>query len=114
MNREELRKNVETIVVVMMENRSFDHVLGHLRSPEFENRADVEGIESLDNQNYINPNSDGQSISPFWMDDRSFDSDFPHDPDAVDKQLAHSALRPHGTMTGFVKAYSERPRSLMS
>ena len=42
MNREELIANVQTIVIVIMENRSFDNVLGFLRHPDGANRADGE------------------------------------------------------------------------
>jgi phospholipase C len=41
---------IQTIVVLMMENRSFDHMLGYLSLPPF-NRADV----------------DGQSVDPTWL-----------------------------------------------
>lgn len=34
MTPQELQQHVETIVVVMMENRSFDHVLGYLHLPD--------------------------------------------------------------------------------
>lgn len=105
MNREELRSNVDTIVVVIMENRSFDHVLGHMRAPQFGNRPDVEGIENVENQNYLNPNSDGQGIKPFWCDDISFESDLPHGAGAVATQLARSDFRNTFTMTGFVKVF---------
>src|SRR5258708_4347979 len=36
---------IKTIVVVMMENRSFDHLLGSLSLPPF-NRADVDGLKN--------------------------------------------------------------------
>ena len=36
---------IKTIVVVMMENRSFDHLLGYLCLEPF-NRNDVEGLKS--------------------------------------------------------------------
>ena len=41
---------IKTIVIVMMENRSFDHMLGYLSLPPF-NRPDV----------------DGQSLDPAWL-----------------------------------------------
>src|SRR5258708_707552 len=41
---------IKTIIIVMMENRSFDHMLGYLSLPPF-NRADV----------------DGQSSDPAWL-----------------------------------------------
>jgi phospholipase C len=34
----------DTIIVVMMENRSFDHLLGYLSLPEY-GRADVDGLK---------------------------------------------------------------------
>jgi hypothetical protein len=34
---------VDTIVIVMMENRSFDHMLGYLSHPDFGKRPDVDG-----------------------------------------------------------------------
>ncbi len=40
--------NVDTIVIVMMENRSFDHMLGYLSLPGY-GRSDVEGLRSRDN-----------------------------------------------------------------
>ena len=38
---------INTIVVVMMENRSFDHVLGYLSLPEYGGRRDVDGLVDL-------------------------------------------------------------------
>ena len=37
--------SIKTIVVVMMENRSFDHMLGYLSLPPF-NRTDVDGLKT--------------------------------------------------------------------
>jgi phospholipase C len=34
---------IETIIIVMMENRSFDHMLGYLSLPDY-GRTDVEGL----------------------------------------------------------------------
>ena len=34
----------DTIIVVMMENRSFDHLLGYLSLPEY-GRTDVDGLQ---------------------------------------------------------------------
>lgn len=105
MTPEELKQNVDTIVVVMMENRSFDHVLGYLTSPTFGNRQDVDGIADPKDLRYLNPNSDGQGIAPFWMDDGPFTSDLPHDPDAVKTQLAYSDIKKTYLMNGFVQAF---------
>jgi phospholipase C len=70
-------------VVVILENRSFDHVLGHLRYPLYGNRTGVEGIEDVNKVDYLNPNNDGQGIAPFWTEDKPLDSDVPHDSEAV-------------------------------
>ena len=40
--------DVETLVVVMLENRSFDNVLGHLSHPDFGARDDIEGLQIIE------------------------------------------------------------------
>jgi hypothetical protein len=60
---------IKTIVVVMMENRSFDHMLGYLSLPPF-NRTDVDGLKTdpawlAQFTNYDN----GQAIKPFLSTD---------------------------------------------
>ena len=105
MNRNELMQNIDTIVVVMMENRSFDHVLGHLRHPQYGNRTDVDGIEDVSNPAYVNPNTDGVGIAPFFMDDAPFGSDLPHDKGAVATQLAFAPVSGSFLMNGFVQAF---------
>ena len=112
MTPDELKKHIDTIVVVMMENRSFDHVLGHLRSPLYGNPQGVEGIEDVTNPDYLNPNNDGEGIAPFWTADRPLNSDLPHDPEAVAKQLAYSQGRYF--MNGFVKAFEDEFQTSVS
>jgi phospholipase C len=56
---------IKTIIIVMMENRSFDHILGYLSLPEG-NRTDVEGLSN--DPAWLNrfTNSDqGQAYQPF-------------------------------------------------
>src|SRR2546427_11650187 len=36
---------VDTIVLVMLENRSFDHLLGWMSLPPYGNRTDIEGLK---------------------------------------------------------------------
>jgi len=114
MTRAELKANVDTIVVVIMENRSFDHVLGHLRHSMYGNRRDIDGIEDLANPDYINPNIDGQAVAPFWMDDRSFDCDLPHDSGPIASQLRYSAVTGKFAMNGFVHAFEEQVHTSVS
>ncbi|HEX9880685.1 MAG TPA: alkaline phosphatase family protein [Candidatus Binatia bacterium] len=108
MTRDELRNHVDTIVVIMMENRSFDHVLGHLRHADFGGRIDIDGIANLGDQTYRNPNLDNQGISPFWMPDAPMQSDLPHDPESVQMQLAHSSVTGSYLMNGFVRAFETK------
>lgn len=110
----ELRRNVDTIVVVMMENRSFDHVLGYLRHPAYGHRSDVDGIEDLANQAYININLDGEAKRPFWMPDGPLVGDPPHDVAGTAMQMKYSALARRYLMTGFVEAFETRTYSKMA
>ena len=114
MTPEELKQSVDTIVVVIMENRSFDHVLGHLRSPLYGNRKDVDGIEDIENIKYLNPNVDGQGIAPFWTDDSPLNSDLPHSPEAIATQLGYSDVTGSFAMNGFVQAFEHELHTAVS
>ena len=60
---------IKTIIVVMMENRSFDHMLGYLSLPPF-NRKDVDGLSNDPAWLAQFTNSDnGQAIQPFLSTD---------------------------------------------
>src|SRR5438552_8721725 len=104
MTANELKANVDTIVVVIMENRSFDHVLSHLRHPDYGKRKEVDGIEDLKKTDYLNPNTDAEAVAPFCMDDHPFDIDLPYDPEAIATQLCHSDATGTYVMNGFVQA----------
>jgi phospholipase C len=69
----DLLRDVDTIVIVLMENRSFDHVLGYLGLPPF-NWA-IEGIQKCNNPRYANPYNN-KTYSLFQMSRL----DMPHDP----------------------------------
>jgi len=105
MTPDELRTHVDTVIVLMMENRSFDSVLGYLADPASGNRPEVRGIPDLNDDNFININSAGIGIRPFWRADAPFASDLPHDADAVQQQLAFSPLIGSHLMNGFVKSF---------
>lgn len=93
----------QTIVIVMLENRSFDHVLGHLSMARFGGRRDVEGLtdpeSNLDYTNFLN----GQGYQPFELKDGPLLHDLPHSRARVETQLAKAGTR--FTMSGFVDAY---------
>ncbi len=55
---------IQTIVVVMLENRSFDNVLGHLSMARFENRKGVEGLTIPKPISTIPISSMGRAINP--------------------------------------------------
>jgi phospholipase C len=105
MDIQELKQSVDTIVIVMMENRSFDHVLGHMCLPQFGGRTDIDGVRSLLDPNMANPASNGSLMFPFISRDAPFTNDLPHERDMVALQLAASQVAGGPTMTGFVKAY---------
>ena len=94
---------IQTIVIVMMENRSFDHVLGHLSMARFGNRKDVEGlIDPETNPDYTNF-LDGVGYQPFQLKDGPLLHDLPHGRPFVATQLAKTGAR--FTMSGFADAY---------
>src|SRR5262245_59977625 len=74
----DLLDRVDPIVMVMMENRSFDHMLGALRHARFGGRVDVDGLTSEANPQYTNF-FEGRGYQPFHMQDGPLPCDPPHD-----------------------------------
>ena len=95
--------DIETIVVVMLENRSFDNVLGHLSHPAFGARSDVEGLldpeHTADYDNFF----DNQAYKPFPSNDKPFRHDLPHTRGTIARQI--EVIGGQATMAGFVQAY---------
>lgn len=103
---------IKTIVIVMMENRSFDHVLGYLRRPERGNRQAIDGLDDpLNNPQYANF-LDGQAYQPYAKKDESLLHDLPHARNSVTTQFAESGGIK--TMSGFVQAYKEFTGSVVN
>lgn len=109
---------VGTLIYVMLENRSFDHMLGYLSL--IDPKITIDGLlaplgTSVDyrspgtkllNDFYMNVSSaDGELHYPFHMRDMPLAIDLPHDRHSVAQQLGRQA--PEGTysMDGFVEAY---------
>src|ERR1700758_966 len=96
------------IVVVMMENRSFDHMLGSLQAV---NRA-IDGITSQ----LSNPDTTGALIKP--APSAEFQGQLDPDPDhhfpAVDLQIFGGDTGPNrvANMQGFVKSYFNQQRDV--
>ncbi len=98
---------VDTIVLVMLENRSFDHMLGHLSYGQYSNGSDVDGLtEPLERDDYVNI-FEGEAYYPYEMDDGDLSTDLPHDRGAIAAQLNKSAVTGTFAMDGFVKSYFE-------
>src|SRR5262245_33662702 len=87
----------------MLENRSFDHMLGYLSLPVAQGgagRTDVDGLTGAET-NGLNGQTFGVS--------RRFDTAFPHDPhhDAVNvRDQIETAAPGGGLMGGFAKSFS--------
>src|SRR5579884_1260070 len=101
-----LHELVDTIVIVMMENRSFDHILGHLSYEDEATWPLLEGLRRSEVQNYRNLCIyDNVSYFPNPVSDGYFPTDLPHERGYVSRQMACS----NGvcSMTGFTNAYYE-------
>jgi len=104
-NMERLQE-IDHFVVLMLENRSFDHMLGYLSLPESaggRGRTDIDGLTSGDD--HINQ-YDGDIFRPQPLHDYlSFPWDPPHDHRYVVKQIAHN----NG---GFVEQFAKHHKQL--
>ena len=106
----ELHELIDTVVVVMMENRSFDHMLGHLSLSGLNSRVD--GLKSPLNQDAYTNIWQGGAYNPHAArKDRWLRSDIPHEHNEVAKQMATSPITGDFTMSGFVEAYVDYVRA---
>ena len=96
----DIRSLVDTIVIAMMENRSFDHLLGFLSHESFDARTDVDGLHQHSNTfDWDNPDDQGNLYAPTATPDGYLPCDLPHARAQVATQLDG------GAMDGFIKAY---------
>jgi phospholipase C len=93
--------NIDHIVVLTMENRSFDHMLGYLSLPTDKGgrgRTDVDGLKEGD----VNANTfNGVTYKAFPLTGTLFSRDPAHGYEAVYHQING------GRMDGFVRSYAE-------
>jgi phospholipase C len=89
----ELLAGIETIVVLCMENRSFDHCLGALRLVE--GRTDIDGLTGVE----ANLDRDGNAVAVHRLDDPT-PADPPHNWGACHRQWNN------GANDGFVQAHA--------
>ncbi len=94
-------EEIATVVVVMLENRSFDHLLGFMSHESFAyRRTDVDGLHQHSSTfDWDNPDTAGNLYAPTATLDGYLPCDLPHSRRHVEIQLDS------GGMTGFIKAY---------
>jgi phospholipase C len=91
--------NIDHIVVLTMENRSFDHMLGYLSLPVDQGgmgRSDVDGLKGGESNPF-----DGKQCPSFPLTDTLFAPDPPHGHEPV----AHAI--DGGLMDGFAQSYGD-------
>jgi len=97
---DQLRSAIDTVVVVMMENRSFDHLLGFLSHELFDGRPDVNGLHQHSADfDWDNADSAGNLYAPTATPDGYLPCDLPHSRAQIAAELNF------GAMDGFVQSY---------
>jgi phospholipase C len=100
---------LQHIVVLMMENRSFDHMLGSLKSVN----PKVDGVDA---NSFTNPDTNGNPVKP--QASATFQGQLQPDPDhhfpAVDLQIfgGNTGAGRQANMQGFVKSYFNQQRDV--
>jgi phospholipase C len=101
---------IDHIVVLMLENRSFDHMLGYLSHPsEGRLRADVDGLKGNESNVYTNNQGDQITVKSEHMASPIMNGDPCHEWGCVEEQLSNN----NG---GFVKNYFRKvskPETIM-
>jgi phospholipase C len=93
---------IDHIVVIMLENRSFDHMLGYLRLEK--NRTDIDGLTGDE----TNVDDSGQKIAVHHRPDADFRNDPGHRFTEVAEQLTWPSLTPDQSNGGFVHNFAKK------
>ncbi|CAN0854762.1 Non-specific phospholipase C1 [Linum grandiflorum] len=99
-NKHKIGGPIKTIVVLVMENRSFDHMLGWLKST----RPDIDGLTGTESNKISAADPDSPAV--FVSDDAIFvDSDPGHSFQAIREQIfgSNDSRRNPAPMNGFVQ-----------
>ncbi len=108
------RALIKTIVVVMMENRSFDNLLGYLSLPPH-SRNNVDGLGKVaDWQDRYSSIYEGEKYRPFLLDDPydPIDADPPHERDPIALQMGkpeNGVFPLNGFVANYATAKGARP-----
>ena len=102
---QDLDKKVRTVILLMFENRSFDHMLGHL---SYENiNPNINGLKDpLPQDPYRNLYNQKPYFPYAINNDVPLTCDIPHEFDYVNTQLGWNAIQNKFLMNGFVEAYA--------
>lgn len=97
---DQMRGLVDTIAVVMLENRSFDHMLGFLSHEAFDARPDIDGLRQPSSDfDLSNADSAGRLFAPTATPDGYLPTDVPHSRPQIELELRG------GAMDGFITTY---------
>ncbi len=92
--------SIDHLVVLVMENRSFDHMVGYLSLPVDQGgagRTDVDGLRGGESNSF-----DGTTYPSFPLSDTFFSPDPPHGYEPTDRAIND------GRMDGFVRSWVEQ------
>ena len=97
--------SIDTIVVVLMENRSFDHILGYLNLPDF-GGLDVDGIRNSQEwlRQYANPGPPNNFMYEATPLNELHVADPPHERKNIAIQLGNSDANGVFPMKGFIES----------
>jgi phospholipase C len=93
---------IDHIAVMMLENRSFDHMLGYLRLEK--NRTDIDGLTG----NETNKDDNNHDIAVHHLTDTNFRNDPEHGFDEVADQLTWPPPPTDHSNTGFVHNFAKK------
>jgi len=99
-------QNLQHIVVLMMENRSFDHMLGSLRADD----PRIEGLTGTESN--LDTANEPARVAPLAEYQSQLDPDPDHHFPAVHEQLFNGGPLATPTMGGFVKSYYQQRRDV--
>jgi phospholipase C len=99
-------QNLKHIVVIMMENRSFDHMLGGLRAEN----SKIDGLTG--NEFNLDTQDETARVQPLAKFQSQLDPDPNHHFPAVHQQLFDGSASSKPTMSGFVKSYFQERKDV--